>query len=354
MPKHIMRLMVLVAAAAVVGFSAKIYFTDKSYYRYGHYRGDSVAEIAGDTPRFRGSTYCKSCHEKQYAVWADSPHNKPAEGRHVQCEVCHGPVGLHPNREGVPSSFDERLALRAKHVLSSEQNGAPTKLPARKDKTECIQCHEAMPGRPTAQRQVELAAHAGTAPCVSCHDPHAPKISYSGMPDKPKGNAAAGKVLSANCTACHGPGGESTNPVWPNLAGQHATYLINALQAFKSGARPNEMMGGMAAGLNDADMENLAAYFSGRSCKGIGADKAKAALGKKRSASCALCHGPTGVSPNPSWPDLAGQNEAYLGATLKSFKDGGRVHPVMSSVAKTLSDTAIDNLAAFYASANCK
>ncbi|MDE1943421.1 MAG: c-type cytochrome [Betaproteobacteria bacterium] len=354
MPKHIVRLMILVAVVAAAAVGAKAYFTDKSYYRYGHYRGDSVAEIAGDSPRFRGNAYCKSCHQKQYAAWESSPHNNPAAGKHVRCEVCHGPVGQHPSSVATPLSFDERIALGGHAAVLTDKSAASGSLSQPKDRTQCIQCHEAMPGRPAAQRQVALASHSGMAACNSCHDPHEPKINFSELPRPAQGNPVLGKTLAAQCAACHGPDGHSVNPEWPNLASQHAGYLLKSLQAFKAGTRTNEMMSGMAAGLSDADMENLSAYFSKEGCKRVAGDQALASLGKARSATCALCHGAAGVGGNPSWPNLAGQNVSYLTASLKSFRSGSRSHPVMTSVAKTLSDDDIDRLAAFYASANCK
>ena len=51
------------------------------------------------------------------------------------------------------------------------------------------------------------------------------------------GDAAAGKAKTAVCVGCHGPDGNSTNPIWPKLAGQHAAYLVKALKDFKSGVR---------------------------------------------------------------------------------------------------------------------
>ena len=103
-------------------------------------------------------------------------------------------------------------------------------------------------------------------------------------------------------------------------------------------------MTGMAAGLSDADMRNVAAYFSKSSCGVTGADKAKAELGKAKAAEagCAACHnagglrgtGPAGISASQTWPNLAGQNAAYLTVALNSFKDDSRNHAVMSSVAK--------------------
>ncbi len=76
------------------------------------------------------------------------------------------------------------------------------------------------------------------------------------------GDAAAGKSKAASCAACHGPGGNSVNPLWPKLAGQHAVYLVKQLKAFKSGARKDPLMSPMAAPLSDQDMENLGAYFA--------------------------------------------------------------------------------------------
>lgn len=76
------------------------------------------------------------------------------------------------------------------------------------------------------------------------------------------GDAAAGKAKSVVCAACHGADGNSSNPLWPNLAGQHAPYMVKQLKDFKSGARKDPVMAPMAAPLSDQDMENLAAYFA--------------------------------------------------------------------------------------------
>ena len=81
------------------------------------------------------------------------------------------------------------------------------------------------------------------------------------------GDAAAGKAKSAVCAACHGPDGNSSNPLWPNLAGQHAAYLVKQLKDFKSGARKDPVMAPMAVPLSDKDMENLAAYYSSQKQK---------------------------------------------------------------------------------------
>ncbi len=67
---------------------------------------------------------------------------------------------------------------------------------------------------------------------------------------------------AASCAACHGDKGWSKNPMYPSLAGQYADYLETALKAYKSGARKNPVMAGMAAPLSDQDIKALAGYFA--------------------------------------------------------------------------------------------
>lgn len=81
------------------------------------------------------------------------------------------------------------------------------------------------------------------------------------------GDAAAGKSKSAVCAACHGADGNSANPMWPSLAGQHAPYLVKQMKDFKSGARKDPVMAPMAKPLSDQDIENLAAYFASQKQK---------------------------------------------------------------------------------------
>ncbi len=76
------------------------------------------------------------------------------------------------------------------------------------------------------------------------------------------GNPEAGKAKASACAACHGTQGVSTNPVWPNLAGQHAAYLAIALKAYRDGRRVDPLMSLMARPLSDQDIADLAAYFS--------------------------------------------------------------------------------------------
>jgi cytochrome c553 len=82
------------------------------------------------------------------------------------------------------------------------------------------------------------------------------------------GDAEAGKAKSAMCASCHGPDGNGVgNPMYPKLAGQPAQYLAQTMRDYKSGARSNATMKAMVAGLSDADIENLAAYYASQTCK---------------------------------------------------------------------------------------
>ena len=77
---------------------------------------------------------------------------------------------------------------------------------------------------------------------------------------------------------------------------------------------------------------------------------ADAEAGKAKTATCVACHGAEGISPNPLWPNLAGQKDQYLIKQMKAFRDGERSDPVMSPMAQILKEEDIDNVAAFYAS----
>ncbi|MEE4378661.1 MAG: cytochrome c [Candidatus Competibacteraceae bacterium] len=78
------------------------------------------------------------------------------------------------------------------------------------------------------------------------------------------------------------------------------------------------------------------------------AQAADAEAGKSKAAVCAGCHGIKGISSNEIWPNLAGQQEAYLAIKMKAYRDGTLQDPLMSPVSQGLSDTDIENLAAYY------
>jgi cytochrome c553 len=390
MPKHIVRLLTVIAVLAIVALSARWIFKDSSFYQYGHYRGKAPAEIASKLPKHQGSASCQSCHKAIYDEWSAGIHRKATKDNAVPgiviksgpgCEVCHTAAGNHPSKEPMPLSVEDQITTIThshEHVHASNIPGRKLLLTPDEMRGMCMNCHEKMPGRPSIQPQVVINAHAGEELCTTCHNPHSPKINYDKVPrmvamkKAGSGNAAEGKKVSANCATCHGVSGISTSGAIPNLGGQKSIYLANAIRAYKTNARSNGIMNAMASSLSDADIENVAAYYGQNSCKAPGADKGKAAAGKAKYAEvgCASCHssgglrkpGLAGVSASQAWPNLAGQNAEYLAGALKAYQegsvkanqDGARYHPVMTSVAKTLSASDIENLAAYLSSSNCK
>lgn len=81
------------------------------------------------------------------------------------------------------------------------------------------------------------------------------------------GDAAAGKAKAVVCSACHGVDGNSVNPLWPKLAGQHAAYMTKQMKAFRSGERKDPVMAPMAMPLSDADIEDISAFYASQKQK---------------------------------------------------------------------------------------
>ena len=349
MPKHIVRLLLLIGIFGIVAIGAKFYFTDKSFGIYGHYRADAVTEIAAAAPMYQGAASCQSCHGERYAMWLKGVHKV------VTCETCHGASAKHPSAQpAAPAApVDPRTHSR---IAAERLDHVKLTIPADTVKL-CTLCHEKMPGRPATQRQIEVSRHAGGQQCIVCHNPHSPKLAAAGVPQAAKpGAVAAGRKKAAACASCHGAEGVSANPVWPSLAGQQRGYLVSALQAYKAGARRDPLMTEQAKGLSEADMIELAAFYASLSCQTAGSARpaSEAAAGKAKASVCASCHGAGGISRNPAWPNLAGHQEGYLVSALKAYQTGARKDTMMAGLVKNLSDTDIRQLAAYYASASCK
>jgi len=150
------------------------------------------------------------------------------------------------------------------------------------------------------------------------------------------GDPQQGEAKSKPCVACHAADGNSANPTWPKIAGQHANYLAKQLSDFKSGERKNDLMAGMVAGLSGQDMQDLAAYYARQELK-IGESRGgNLDLGERiyRSgnaesgvAACAACHGPRGLgNPPAGFPRVSGQHAPYTVSTLKAFAKGERAN----------------------------
>lgn len=183
------------------------------------------------------------------------------------------------------------------------------------------------------------------------------------------GDPVAGQARSAICAGCHGPDGNSFNPLWPKLAGQQVNYLVKQMQDFKSGVRKDPVMSGMAAPLTDADMLNLAVYYATQKTQPATAADDLVAKGRMLYkggnlatgvVACAGCHGPDGKGNGPArFPGLVGQHAAYTEKQLADFRNGhkdektGRANDLngmMRGVAAKMSEDEIKAVAAYIAS----
>ncbi len=168
-------------------------------------------------------------------------------------------------------------------------------------------------------------------------------------------DVARGEQLAQTCLGCHGaPGLRNPGPVFqiPMVGGQHAEYIVSALQAYKNETRPHATMRAQAASLSDQDMQDIAAFFAamdGNSRPTL-ANKSLVAKGEQKAAACAVCHGKTGDGPSSDFPKLAGQYASYLSHSLKEYRSGVRENIIMAGQSQNLTAEDIKALAAYFAS----
>lgn len=148
------------------------------------------------------------------------------------------------------------------------------------------------------------------------------------------GSSESGERKAVTCAACHGQDGNSLNPEWPSLAGQHEKYVVNSLQAYKDGKRSNVLMTGQALALNEQDMADLAAFYAAQTLAQRIADPALVTQGERLYrggnrdsgvSACIACHGPTGRgNPAAAYPSLAGQHGTYTAGQLRAYASADR------------------------------
>lgn len=222
-----------------------------------------------------------------------------------------------------------------------------------------------VPAAQTAAAEVTPAPEAAPAPVAVLTEAHGPAQP---------GDAAAGATKAAVCAACHGADGNSADPQYPKLAGQHERYIARHLALFKTGERANAIMMGFAAPLSPQDMRDLGAHYATLSATPGTADETPIAEGPNQGLkfyqvgerlwrggdaargipACLACHGPAGSGvPGPSYPALAGQHAGYTAQQLTAFRAGtvygkdDNANAVMAGVAKYLTDEEIQALATY-------
>ena len=197
------------------------------------------------------------------------------------------------------------------------------------------------------------------APLLSCLLLVAASASFAAEEAKPaaaapaKPDLAKGQTTATNvCAACHTSDGSRGSPANPIIQGQHPEYLAKQLTEFKNGKRANPIMQGMAAALSEADMKNVAAFYSSKQPKpGFAKNKDSVALGEKiyrggiadrTVPACAGCHGPSGAGIPSQYPRLSGQHADYTAAQLNAFRSGARANSAqMTGVAAKMNDKEI-------------
>lgn len=173
------------------------------------------------------------------------------------------------------------------------------------------------------------------------------------------GDAAAGKQKITTCVACHAEDGNSPITANPNLAGQHPEYIIRALNEYQQGIRTNPIMAGMAAGLSQQDIADIAAYYSEQAEKVGEADPALVEQGEmlyragdqqRGIPACMACHGPTGDGNGPAlFPRVANQHPDYMMVALKEYQAGTRpsINGIMNDIAQKLNDKDMQAVASY-------
>lgn len=168
----------------------------------------------------------------------------------------------------------------------------------------------------------------------------------------------AEEIVQGKCFVCHGADGESSSPVFPRLAGQHARYVERQLADYKSGRRKSSAMQPMVEDLAPADFKALGLYFESRKPQAHAvADPELAQVGRfifargnpfSGVAACSTCHGATGGGTE-TLPRLAGQHAQYTENQLKAFNKRERTNDnaVMHGIASKLSELELKAVAAY-------
>ncbi len=168
----------------------------------------------------------------------------------------------------------------------------------------------------------------------------------------------AQEIVEGKCFICHGIEGESSSPVFPRLAGQHAQYIARQLADYASGKRKSTSMQPMVEGLTASDFASLGAWFESRPVQQHAIEDPELALvgrylyarGNPYSGvpACASCHGANGQG-TATLPRLAGQHAAYTERQLKQFNQRERTNDnaVMHNVAVKLTELEAKAVASY-------
>lgn len=162
---HLLRIVLVFAVGLILFLTVRAFTVPHSFGEYGHYRGDSLDEIAAHPIKFAGHQACEACHQDVFDV------KKTGKHAGVNCEACHGALASHAeDPEKVVPKLPDTAVL-------------------------CVRCHEANSAKPKWFPQVVSKDHANGMACNTCHQPHKPSIdtgdSSNSKPESPGKQPAA-------------------------------------------------------------------------------------------------------------------------------------------------------------------
>jgi cytochrome c553 len=138
----------------------------------------------------------------------------------------------------------------------------------------------------------------------------------------------------------------STDASTPSLAGQDAQYLVDAIKAYRT-TRRRENMRAYVTGLSEQDIRNIAAFYSVQKSKA--AEKGQTIV-QELTEKCERCHGAEAQSAALVVPKIRGQDKDYLVMALRAYRDDRRESSMMHKMSLPYSDSIIESLSASYAS----
>jgi DmsE family decaheme c-type cytochrome len=332
-----------------------------------------------------GSKACLECHTGQSDAFGYTLMGRLQKQGKLQCETCHGPGSAHiqavgcaachgdggvSKRPGMPSlvGLDAQYLLSAMkaYVTGQRKHALMKALLANLSEAELNNIALYYARQPPARAQTPpvgdaAAGRAAVSVCANCHGEQGVSV-YPGWPslagqdaqylaDALRAYKDGSRSKLVACAGCHGDNGISRRSGMPSLAGLDPQYLVIAMKAYVSGQRTHALMKALLVGVSEAELNNIASYYAHQvPARAQTSATGDPAAGKTASDSCAGCHGEHGVSDNPEWPSLAGQDAQYFIDAMKAYANASRKDDTMQGMAATVDDKMIIDLAAYYAS----
>ena len=236
-----------------------------------------------------------------------------------QCVACHGADG-NATKPGIPSLAGQQpryLVVAINEYLNGERKTSPM--------------HAKLRGIGKLEAENAALYFASQTPATRT--------------TAPKGDARAGEPLAAVCGGCHGMKGVSGDSSTPSLAGQDEQYLVEAIKAYRT-SRKRENMRVYITGLNDRQIGDIAAFYATQPSK---AQERGQTLVQEYTDRCNRCHAPGVENPTMAIPRIRGQDKDYLVMALRAYRDDRRESTTMHKMSLPYGDSIIESIAAYYA-----